>query len=209
MSEPRWLLWARKLQAISQAGLTYSQDPVDLERFKEVRAVAAEITAAHSNLTVEEALLLFDRDAGYATPKVAVRAVVFQERRILLVRELDGLWSMPGGYADVNESPGEATARETLEESGYVVKPTRLLAVYDRSKQGPRTNRSGRFHNFYTLFFDCELIERAGDASPLETTAAEFFPIDALPPLRVPWMAEQIPHLFTLHHEPCAPTEFD
>jgi ADP-ribose pyrophosphatase YjhB (NUDIX family) len=209
MSDPRWLLWARKLQAISQAGLTYCEDPVDRARFEEVRAVAAEITASHSNLTVEEALVLFDRDTGYATPKIAVRAVVFDEGRILLVRERDGLWSMPGGYADVDESPSEATARETLEESGYLVRPARLLAVYDRSKQGPRTNRSGRFHNFYTMFFDCELIERAGEASPLETTAAEFFPIDALPPLRVPWMAEQIPHLWTLHEHPQMPTEFD
>jgi ADP-ribose pyrophosphatase YjhB (NUDIX family) len=209
MNEPQWLLWARKLQAISQAGLTYSKDAVDIARFEEVRTIAAEIAAAHSNLSVAELLTLFDRDTGYATPKVAVRAVVFQDERILLVRELDGLWSMPGGYADVNESPSEATVRETLEESGYLVKPVRLLAVYDRSKQGPRTNRSGRFHNFHTMFFDCELVERAGAASSLETTDAAFFSPEALPPLRVPWMSEQIPHILMLHRDPRAPTEFD
>jgi ADP-ribose pyrophosphatase YjhB (NUDIX family) len=209
MNEPQWLLWARKLQAISQAGLTYSRDPVDVARFEEVRTIAAEIAATHSNLSVSELLALFDRDTGYATPKIAVRAVVLEEERILLVRELDGLWSMPGGYADVNESPREATVRETLEESGYLVKPIRLLAVYDRSKQGPRTNRSGRFHNFYTMFFECELVERSGPASPLETTDAAFFSPEALPPLRVPWMSDQIPHLLKLHRDPGAPTEFD
>lgn len=84
-----------------------------------------------------------------------MRAVVFHGTQVLLVRELDGRWSMPGGYADVNVSPSEATAREMLAESGYAVRPLRLLAVYDRRRQG---SVASPFHTFYTLLFDCELL---------------------------------------------------
>lgn len=206
MSEPTWLPWARRLQAVAQAGLTYARDPVEIARYTEVRAVAAEITARHSDLSVETLLGLFDQDSGYATPKVAARAVVFDGRRILLVRENERGWSMPGGYGDVNESPSEAVVRETLEESGYLVRPTRLLAVYDRSRH---PHDSPRFRTFYTLFFDCDLVGKVQEASPLETDDAAFFPVDDLPPMRVPWMPEQIGRLFELHSDPHLPRDFD
>ena len=207
MNEPQWLIWARKLQAIAQNGLTTAyggRDPVDLERYREVGQIAAEITARHSDLPYDELLGLFDRESGYATPKVAVRAAIFQERTLLLVKEkrLDR-WTLPGGYADVNEAPSQAVAREVLEESGYAVRPTRLLAVYDSARSGCR------FYNFYHLFFDCELVAKVQEPSPLETSDPRFFPADALPPLVMADGAAQIARLFQLHDDPHLPPDFD
>ncbi len=135
MHEPQWLTWARELQAHAQNGLAYSRDPYDLERFRSIRRIAVEIMAAYSGADLTSLAGLFDGEAGYATPKVDVRAAVFQDDAILMVREkTDGAWSLPGGWADVGESPGEMAAREVFEESGYRVRPARLLAVYDRNR---------------------------------------------------------------------------
>jgi Hydrolase of X-linked nucleoside diphosphate N terminal/NUDIX domain len=113
-SAPQWLRWSRRLQAIAQDGLTYSRDDYDLERYEQLREPAAEIFAAYSTGTLEEDSGLLALETGPATPKVDVRAAVFRRGRILLVKEPDG-WSLPGGWADVGESPSEAAARETLE----------------------------------------------------------------------------------------------
>lgn len=120
MTDPQWLLWARRLQAIAQTGLTYAAGNYDIERYQSVRAIAAEMLAAGSGLADWAPVLsLFEHDDGYATPKVDVRAAVFRENRILLVRErADNGWTLPGGWADVNDSPAEAAVREVKEESG-------------------------------------------------------------------------------------------
>src|ERR671917_532333 len=116
--DPQWLLWSRRLQAIAQDGLTYTRDGYDLGRYEQLRELAAEILAAHSTGTLEEAGDLLALETGPATLKVDVRAAVFREERILLVKEPgEGGWSLPGGWADVGESPSEAAVRETLEES--------------------------------------------------------------------------------------------
>src|SRR5689334_15833273 len=123
--EPKWLEWAKELQAIAQIGLTYSSDShFDVERYQRIREIAAEILASYGNIEREVALELFRREEGYATPKVDVRGVVFRENRILLVREIaDGGWTLPGGWADVNESARESVVREIREESGFETKP--------------------------------------------------------------------------------------
>jgi Hydrolase of X-linked nucleoside diphosphate N terminal/NUDIX domain len=130
-SGPQWLRWNKRLQAIAQDGLTYTKDDYDLGRYEQLRELAAEMLAAHSTGTLEQASDLLALERGPATPKVDVRAAVFRKGRILLVKEPgDEGWSLPGGWADVGESPSEAAARETLEESGYRVRPVRLLAAY-------------------------------------------------------------------------------
>ena len=150
MNESQWLIWARKLQAIAQNGLTTqygSQDPVDRERYHEVQQVAAEITARHAALPVEEIIDLFDGPSGYAAPRVSVRAAIFDGAQILLVREnRNGLWTTPGGYAEVKETPSEAVEREVLEESGYEVRAQRLLAVRNLVRQ---PDEPTRFFSYY------------------------------------------------------------
>ncbi|WJH33688.1 NUDIX hydrolase N-terminal domain-containing protein [Paenibacillus sp. CC-CFT747] len=131
--DTKWLEWAKQIQAISQIGLTYSKDPYDLERYEALRELSVDILAYHTTASREQIRLTFASDTGYATPKVDVRAVIFEKDRLLLVREkIDGAWALPGGWADIGYSPSEVAVKEVKEESGYDVKPSRLLAVLDK-----------------------------------------------------------------------------
>src|SRR5215469_9212569 len=108
------LAWARKLQAVAQTGLTYTRDAYDIERYRTLEQLAAEMMAASSS-TIPTANLvdLFRSEIGYATPKVDVRAAVFFQERVLLVKERsDGGWTLPGGWADVGETPSFSVVRE-------------------------------------------------------------------------------------------------
>src|SRR5687768_8607937 len=126
VSRANWLRWAHELQTIAQAGLTYCRDDFDLDRYRSVQRIAAEIIAAHSSLGLEAVTELLQIEPGYATPKIDVRAAVFDRGRILLVREVaDGRWSLPGGWADVGESAREVTEREVREEAGLEVRATK------------------------------------------------------------------------------------
>ena len=204
---PRWLMWARDLQAVAQTGLAFAIDPHDRQRYEAVRRIAAEIVGQHSatDATVVEAL--FAEQHGYATPKVDVRGAAFREGKILLVREVaDGRWTLPGGWADVNESPGEAVAREVMEESGFNVTVLKLAAVYDRSRH-PHTPVHA-FHS-YKLFFICQIT--GGNARvTLETSDVGFFGESSLPDLSVARVLDyQIRRMFTHHREPSLATDFD
>jgi ADP-ribose pyrophosphatase YjhB (NUDIX family) len=204
--EPRWLEWSRELQSVAQTGLTYARDPFDIERYEQIRAIAARIQASYMHLADEEALAMLAEETGHATPKVDVRSVVFRDDRILLVREkLDGRWTLPGGWADVNESASEAAVRETFEESGYETRATKLLAVWDRRKHNPPPSR----HHAYKLFFRCELTGGRPSTS-IETTASGFFTDDQLPDLSTGRVtASQIARLFQHLRDPDRPTDFD
>jgi ADP-ribose pyrophosphatase YjhB (NUDIX family) len=204
--DPIWLEWAKQLQAIAQTGLTFANNDFDRQRYTSVRAIAAAMVASGSG--VEPQLLdeFFAREQGYATPKVDVRAAVFRDDRILLVKErADGRWTLPGGWADVGDSPGAAVEREVREESGYEARAVKLAAVYDRNRHG---HTPFLFH-IWKLFFLCEIT--GGSARPsIETEAADFFAADALPPLSAGRItAAQIAHMFEHHRDPARPTSFD
>jgi len=205
--DPQWLDWAKRLQAIAQTGLTYTQDFYDKERYEATRRIAAEILAAGTGATsIEPIADLLTRDTGYATPKIDVRAAVIHEDRILLVKETeDGAWSLPGGWADVGDVPSLAVAREVREESGYKVKARKLAAVLDRNLHG---HPFFPFHA-YKLFFLCDLV--GGKAAPsFETDGVGFFAADALPPLSLTRvMPAQIELMFEHYRHPELPTVFD
>jgi ADP-ribose pyrophosphatase YjhB (NUDIX family) len=203
---PQWLLWSRRLQAIAQDGLTYTTDGYDLGRYEQLRELAAEILAAHCTGTLEEARDLLALETGPATPKVDVRAAVFREGRILLVKEPgEGGWSLPGGWADVGESPSEAAARETLEESGYRVLPVRLLAAYDRDRHG----HPPIAYHVYKLVFLCEILDEA-PSSNVDTDEVRFFTEKELPELSITRVTRpQVSRFFEQHLDPGLPTDFD
>ena len=201
-----WIEWAQRLQAIAQSGLTYTQSPYEIERYEAVRDIAVDIMAAHTGLSTDHLQGLFANERGYATPKVDVRGAVFRDNAILLVREMrDGLWTLPGGWADVGDSPVEATVREVYEESGYQARAVKLLACYDRNKHGhPPTT----FH-IYKLFFQCELIGGTPTDSH-ETSGARFFCEDEIPDLSLPRVTPaQIKRFFAHCRHPEWPTDFD
>ncbi|MBA3441753.1 MAG: NUDIX hydrolase [Pyrinomonadaceae bacterium] len=206
--EPQWLRWAKELQAIAQIGLTYSsENHFDVERYRRTREIAAEIISSCAEIKKGDVLDLFEREDGYATPKVDVRGVVFRDGKVLLVREVaDGGWTLPGGWADVNESPSESVVRELREESGYEVRPVKLLAVYDRSKQGHIP--AFPFH-VYKLFILCELM--GGEAmTSFETSGVEFFAEGELPELSLSRVTpEQITRFFAHQRHPEWATDFD
>jgi len=204
---PRWLDWGARLQAIAQNGRTYARDAYDLERYQQIGEIAAEMLAAGSGLDLPVIRNLLSQDSGYATPKVDVRGAVFRGDTLLLVRERsDGRWTLPGGWADVGESPAENVAREVREESGLEIRPAKILAVFDRSKH-PH-DPSFPFH-VYKLFLLCD--ELGGTATPSsETDAVGFFGEFELPELSVTRVtAWQIHRLFEHHRNPHLPTDFD
>src|SRR5918993_3394077 len=201
-----WLRWARRVQALAQNGLTFSRDPFDIERYVALREVAVEIVAAHTTLPVDTVRDLFAAGSGYATPQVDVRGAVFREDgALLLVRERsDGAWTVPGGWVDVGESPSEAVEKEVREESGYIVRASKLLAVLDRDRHGHPP--SG--HHVYKLFLRCEML--GGDAAPpgIETDAVGFFERQHIPPLSLTRVTpEQIARLFQHYEHPEWPTD--
>jgi len=176
---PAWLSWAREIQALSQTGLHFSQDAFNKQRYTRLMGIAAEITALHTELEESEVLDSFLLQGGYATPKVDVRGAVLQEGRILLVQERsDGKWCMPGGWADIGETPSEMVEREVREESGYEVKAERLIGIYDANRE----NQLGDLYHAYKMVFHCELV--GGEATPSEeTSAVAFFSLDDVPEL--------------------------
>ncbi|MCC3356098.1 NUDIX hydrolase [Bacillus sp. REN16] len=182
----KWLEWAQQIQAISQSGLAYSKDVYDIERFKELRELSAEIVTEYSNKNLDEVKRIFINEEGYQTPKVDVRAVVFKEDKILMVKEKsDNRWTLPGGWADIGISPSQNAVKEVEEESGYIVKPKRVLAVLDRNMHPHTPN----IYHSYKLFIECELIGGAPKTS-VETSDVGFFSRDSLPTLSIERITE-------------------
>lgn len=205
--DPKWVEWVQRLQALSQSGLTYTESAFERERYEQIREIAAEIAAAHSGERLEVVRELFSMDRGYATPKVDGRGVVFKDGKLLLVRELrDGNWTLPGGFADVGDSPSEAVVREVREESGYEVRAVKLLALWDRNKQSPGAPRP--FH-LYKMFIRCELVGGEPRDSH-ETAEPRFFGEDEIPTLSVGRTTpKQVARLFEHLRDPDLPTDFD
>jgi ADP-ribose pyrophosphatase YjhB (NUDIX family) len=176
---PHWLEWAREIQQLSQTGLAFSRTNYETERYTRLTEIAAEIVQSRTNLSKENLVKSFMAQPGYATAKIDVRGAVFREGKILLVQEVtDERWAMPGGWADVGEIPSEMVAREVWEESGFVVAPKKIIAVYDANRGGIPLD----FFHAYKIIFLCEIT--GGDARPSdETLAVDFFSLDNLPPL--------------------------
>jgi ADP-ribose pyrophosphatase YjhB (NUDIX family) len=207
MAEPTWLTIARELQAIAQTGLAFTQDRFDKLRYERLRELAAQLLAHGSGSDVDKVLELLSSATGYATPKVDVRGAAFRDGKILMVRELsDGLWTLPGGWADVNQSAAECAVREIWEESGFEARALKLAAVHDYRKIGhpPRA-----LHYVYKFFFLCEITGGAARPSN-ETSEVAFFARDALPPLSLGrTIAKEIDRMFDHRDHPELPTDFD
>jgi ADP-ribose pyrophosphatase YjhB (NUDIX family) len=176
---PELLDWARRLQAIAQTGIAYGEPSAyDRERYAQVRRIAAEMMSTDGGVDALDDQLA--REIGHATPKLDVRGVVFRADEILLVRErAEGWWTLPGGWADVGESPSEAVAREVCEESGYETRVVKLLALYDRDRHayGPH-----QWHIWKAVFL-CELSDDEQVELESETDEAEFLGRGRLPEL--------------------------
>ena len=199
--------WCRTLQSIAQSGLTYSRDPFDVERFRQLRTLVGEMLSSGGEPADAAAVQsLLNAEQGYLTPKVDARGAVFRDDRILLVRERsDGLWSLPGGWTDVGESPGESVVREISEESGFETRCVKLVALYDRD----RHDHPPMYFHIYKIYFLCELTGGSPSQS-LETDDIGFFAETELPALSTGRVtSKQIATMFAHHRDRDLPTEFD
>jgi len=205
-SPGRLLAWARRLESIAATGLHYTQNPYDVQRYEHLRDVAAEMLAHAADMDVEAVRGFLRAEFGPGTPKLVVRAAVFQDDRILLVREsTDNAWAMPGGWAEVNEPPSRAVEREVLEETGYEVRAERLIYLHDSAIY----SRTDRVYHTYTIFFLCKLLG-GQPATSLETTEVGFFPEDDLPPLsRSRNTEKELAKAFAARRNPDSPASFD
>lgn len=206
MDGPDWLALARELRAIAQTGLTFTKDRFDQQRYERIRELSAGLLAHGTGAPFHAVHGILMEDKGYATPKVDVRGAAFQNGRVLLVREVsDGHWTLPGGWADINQTPAHCVVREVAEESGFTTNAVKLAAVYDYQTR----NRGSHIDSIYKLFFICEIT--GGAAAPSdETSEVAFFARGDLPPLSLGRTTEaQIERMFEHRDDPALPADFD
>ncbi len=201
-----WLDMAKRMQALAQSGLEYSDNKYDRDRYQQMRQLSLEIMHDFTELKMDKLVGAFASEQGYQTPKVDVRGVVFRGDQILMVREtIDGNWSLPGGWADVGLTPSEVAIKEVCEESGLEVVPERLLAVLDKK----RHNHPPDMFHIYKIFILCR--ETGGELKGgMETSETGFFGPDKFPPLSVPRITtEQIRLMYEYKNDPLKPASFD
>lgn len=177
------LRWSEALAGIARTGLGFTDNLYERERFEEVLRVAADMQVA-AGLAPDPAVLVQEwlsrvgeGVAGYVTPKVAVGAIVGNDRHeILLVQRSDsGAWLYPTGWADIGYSASEVAVKEVLEETGMEVEPTHVVAVLDGLRLGFTQVP------LYSLVFHCRLLGGTLAGHPLECRDVGWFAQDALP----------------------------
>lgn len=201
----KWLEWAIELQSLAQAGLTYGKDIYDKERYERIRDISAEIVSNYTDIEIEKVKDLFCNEVGYQTPKLDTRAAIFEEGKILLVRENNGKWSLPGGLVDVNVSVKENTIKEVKEESGLDVSADKIIAVQDRAKH----NLPVYAYGVCKVFVLCSVL--GGQfVENIETTEFQYFGEFEIPELAEEKNnLEQIKMCFRAYRSENWETEFD
>ncbi len=177
-SSDKWLDWAKEIQSIAQNGLTYTKDIFDKERFERLRKISAEIISCYSKLPIKTVQKLFCNEEGFQTPKLDTRAVILKDDKILLVKEKNGRWALPGGWVDFDQTIKTNTEKEVKEEAGLDVKAIKILAVQDRNKH----NKPVYAYNVCKFFVLCEIIGGSFQKN-LETVESDFFSLEKLPEL--------------------------
>lgn len=200
MKEKKLITIANRIRSLAQNGLVYADNEYDTERYEELLNLSNEMTALIAGSTLQEIKDCFVTEKDYVTPKVDIRAVVFNEKdQILLVKEkMDGCWSLPGGWADVGYSPSEVAVKEVKEETGLEVKASRLLAVLDKKCH----NHPPALHYAYKIFILCEI---AGGSfkSVFDILDKGFFDQNDLPPLSLERvLKEQIDLMYEYKRDP-------
>lgn len=172
----KWLEWAVELQSISQGALYYCKDKFDIERFERIREIAAEMINYKTDIPVDKVKDLFCNEIGYQTPKIDSRAAIFKDDKILLVKENNGTWSLPGGWVDVDLSVKENIIKEVKEEAGLDVITNKIIAVQDREKH----NLPVYAYKICKIFILCTAIGGKFEKN-IETIESNYFKIDELP----------------------------
>jgi ADP-ribose pyrophosphatase YjhB (NUDIX family) len=202
----RTLELTRRLHALARTGLHFCANEYDRERYGEIERIAVELIAGPRPADQAALADLWRGEQGYVTPKVEVRGAVFRDGQVLLVREaVDGRWTLPGGWADVGDTPSTAAVRETLEESGYRVHATKLLALLDKT----RHEHPQSVDYTYKVLVGCRF-EGGDPVTSHEVDAVGFFARTATPELDLDRTTPgQIAMAWAHHDDPARPTDFD
>lgn len=204
LNEP-WLTWAMEIQSIGQAGLAYTDNVYDRERYERLRQIAAEMLSVQTGIPVLKVQELFCNETGYQTPKLDTRAAIFENGKILLVEENNKTWSLPGGWVDVLESIGSNTRKEVREEAGLNVTPERIIAIQDRNLH----NRPRYAYGVCKVFVLCRVNGGAFEEN-IETIASRYFSLEELPRLAEEKCSrEQIEMCFQAYQDPNWKVVFD
>jgi len=188
---------AKRIQAISQTGIRFTNDDFDKQRFEELRELSVQLIAQVTDAKLEKIRDLFTCENGFQTPKVDIRAVVLSDNNILLTKEnSDNKWSLPGGYADVNYSPSEIAEKEVFEETGLIVKANRILAIIDTNKH----NFPPLEYHFYKIVILCDFVDGNLRGSN-ETEESKFFDFTNLPELSIKRNTYELLNLIKLRIE--------
>lgn len=205
MTNDKWLEWAVELQSIAQGALYYCKDEYDIERFERIREISAEMISYKSEIPVDKVKDLFCSEVGYQTPKIDSRAAIFKDNKILLVKEINGDWSLPGGWVEVNLSVKENTIKEVKEEAGLDVTADKVIAVQDREKH----NLPVYAYRVCKIFLLCNVIGGSFTEN-IETTESRYFSLDNLPKLALEKNnKEQIEMCFDAYHSDSWQVVFD
>lgn len=202
----KWLKWAIEIQSIAQAGIKYSNNVYDTERYERLREISAEMINEKSDISLDKVKNLFCNEIGYQTPKIDTRAVIFKDNKILLTHEKNGTWSLPGGWCDVLESVKSNTLKEVKEETGLDVETIKIIAIQDRNKH----NKPIYAYGICKVFVLCNVI--GGEfIENIETTEIAYFSIDEIPDnlAEEKTNKEQIEMCFKAYNDEKWQTQFD
>lgn len=172
----KWLEWAVELQSLAQGALYYCKDKYDIERFERIREISAEMLSYKTDIPVDKVKNLFCSEIGYQTPKIDSRAAIFKDGKILLVKESNGTWSLPGGWVDVDLSVKENIIKEVKEEAGLDVTVDKVIAVQDREKH----NLPVYAYRICKIFLLCTAIGGTFQEN-IETVESGYFGLKELP----------------------------
>ncbi len=192
------LLMAKRVQAIAENGLHYSESDYDQDRYSDLEEISTRMLSLITNQTLETIQVATPEKNGYRTPKIDVRCIIFNDKdEILMVKErVDSCWSLPGGWCDVGYTPTEVAEKEAFEEAGVKVKAKRVLAIFDKKCHD---HPDDLFYT-YKIFMECEP-ENFDISTGMETLDAGFFKQDELPELSTPRnTAYQINKMFDFHY---------
>lgn len=206
--ENTWLSLAKRLQSVASTGLHYSQEEFDRERYSEVAAIADRMLSLLGDVPVSRIHdLISDFAQGYATPKVDVRGAIIEGDKVLLVREVcDGLWTLPGGFADVGLSPGENIIKEIWEEATLKVTVNAVYGIRHKAKHDYNPD----VRDFYKIFFLCGNLGESQPKPGPEVSEVGFFGLNDLPPLSIDRVLEKdIVAAFAFKNDPRPIALFD
>lgn len=202
----KWLKWAIEIQSLAQAGLAYTNNVYDIERYERLREISAEMIAEKSNINLDKVKDLFCNEKGYQTPKIDTRAVIFKDNKILLTHENDGTWSLPGGWCDVLESVKSNTIKEVKEETGLDVEAIKVISIQDRNKH----NKPIYAYGVCKVFVLCK-VTGGKFVENIETTEIRYFSLDDIPSnlAEEKTNKEQIEMCFNAYKDENWQTQFD